>query len=57
MLVTSTDGSTFTEVQNLSNNPGISECPSVSVSGGRVYVAWEDGTTGNHEVFLAQRPA
>jgi hypothetical protein len=57
MLVSSADGIAFTEAQNLSNNPGISECPSVSVSEGRVYVVWEDGTTGNHEVFLAQRPA
>lgn len=58
MLLSSTDGgTTFSEPANLSNNSGISECPSVAVAEGTVHVAWEDGTTGNHEIFLAQRSA
>lgn len=57
MLFSSADGIAFSPAQNLSNNAGISECPSVAVAGGTVLVAWEDGTTGNHEIFFAQRPA
>jgi ABC-type phosphate transport system substrate-binding protein len=58
MLLTSADGgATFGEPANLSNNSGISECPSVAVAGDAVLTVWEDGTTGNHEIFMAQRPA
>lgn len=58
MLLSSADGgATFTEPENLSNNSGVSECPSISISGTDAFVVWEDGTTGNHEIFLAKRPA
>jgi hypothetical protein len=57
MLLSSADGTAFSPAQNLSNNPGVSECPSVAVAGGNVLVVWEDGTTGNHEILLALRPA
>lgn len=57
MLLSSVDGAAFSPAQNLSSNPGISECPSVSVAGNTVLVAWEDGTTGNHEIFLSRNSA
>lgn len=39
---------------NLSNNAGISECPSIAMAGGNIYVVWEDLTPGNHEVLFAK---
>ena len=40
---------------NISNNLGISECTSISVSEDKtVYVAWEDEILGNHEILLAR---
>jgi hypothetical protein len=38
--------------KNLSGTEGLSECPSIAVSGNTTYVAWEDSTYGNHEIFL-----
>ena len=35
---------------NLSNNPGFSECPSITVSSNAIHLVCEDDTTGNHEV-------
>jgi hypothetical protein len=53
----STDsGATFTEIsQNVSNNEGISECTSISISEDprKVYLAWEDSPAGNHEILFA----
>jgi hypothetical protein len=56
LLKQSTDrGNTFTDaIENLSNNEGISECPSIAVSNNNVYVVWEDNTTGNHEIFFTR---
>ena len=39
---------------NLSNNEGISECPSIAMAGGNIYVVWEDLTPGNHEMLFAK---
>ena len=36
---------------NLSNNSGISECPSITISKNGFHVVWEDDTPGNHEIF------
>jgi hypothetical protein len=47
-------GRTFADATNLSNNLGISECPTVSVSGSDIFFAWEDMTTGNHEILYAK---
>lgn len=55
LLIRSTDeGSTFNTplIPNLSNNDGISECPSIAISGNNIYIVWEDDTTGNHEIFF-----
>jgi hypothetical protein len=42
----------YTKILNLSNNIGVSECPSIAISGNNVYVIWEDFTSGNHEIFF-----
>jgi hypothetical protein len=53
----STDnGATFTKIsQNVSNNEGISECTSISISEDprKVYLAWEDSPSGNHEILFS----
>ena len=36
---------------NVSNNIGVSECPSITVSTTAIHMTWEDDTTGNHEVL------
>ncbi len=37
---------------NLSNNTGISECPSIAISDQDIFVIWEDFTPKNHEIFF-----
>lgn len=54
LLVSTADGRTFTEPVNISNNAGISECPSIAVSGHSIFVAWEDRTAGNNEILYAK---
>lgn len=56
LVATSADsGRTFgTFAANASANSGASECPSITVSGNNIYVAWEDLTPGNHDIFLAR---
>ena len=46
-----TDDYTF---YNLSANPGISECPSITINAldDAISVSWEDYTPGNHEIFM-----
>jgi hypothetical protein len=41
---------------NLSNNSGISECPSITISKNGLHVVWEDDTPGNHEIFYKRLP-
>src|SRR5215204_4626325 len=43
-----------TNIVNLSNNTGISECPQIAVSKNYVYVVWEDITPGNHEILYTR---
>ncbi len=53
VLRMSTDGgATWGGVSNLSSNTGWSLYPSVVANGSDVYVAWQDGTTGNNEIYL-----
>jgi hypothetical protein len=55
MLASSADGGrTFSGAANLSGDPVPSQCPSISASGGRVFVTWEDLSTGDHEIFVAK---
>lgn len=46
------DKNNYTKILNISNNSGISECPSISISGNNLYVLWEDINPGNHEIFF-----
>jgi hypothetical protein len=49
------NGATFTGAKNLSNNTGISFDPRIDVSGGNVYVVWEDTTaTESSDILLAR---
>lgn len=45
------NGSRIDKPVNVSNNTGISECPSITVSRNEIHMVWEDDTTGNHEVL------
>jgi len=53
LLVDDQKDNDHTNIFNLSNNPGISECPSIAISNNNIYVIWEDYTPGNHKIFLA----
>jgi hypothetical protein len=46
-----TNGTSIYNPINVSNNVGISECPSITVSTSGIHMTWEDDTTGNHEVL------
>jgi hypothetical protein len=46
-----TNGTSIHKPINVSNNIGISECPSITVSTSGIHMTWEDDTTGNHEVL------
>jgi hypothetical protein len=48
---TNANGTSIDEPINVSNNIGISECPSITVSISGIHMTWEDDTTGNHEVL------
>jgi predicted RNA-binding protein with PIN domain len=54
-ITKSTDkGTTFIDAKNLSNNNGVSECPSIAISGNNRYLVWEDLTPGNHEILFSR---
>ena len=53
LLLEMTDDNS-TRVTNLSNNPKISECPSIAMAGDNIYVVWEDMTPGNHDILYAK---
>ncbi len=42
----------FSSTKNLSNNAGFSSDPQIAVSGNNVYVAWQDFTPGNWDIFF-----
>ncbi len=46
-----TNGTSIYKSINVSNNIGISECPSITVSTSGIHMIWEDDTTGNHDVL------
>ncbi len=54
ILLLEMNGNDSTRVVNLSNNPKISECPSIAMTGDNIYVVWEDMTPGNHEILYAK---
>ena len=49
-------GSTWQTAQRLTNNVGDSYGPVMAVSGTNVYVAWQDETPGNLEIYLKYSP-
>lgn len=51
LRMTTNNFSDFGKIRNVSNNNGTSECPSLSISNGRLHIVWEDDSTGNHEIF------
>jgi hypothetical protein len=54
ILLLEMTGNNSTRVINLSNNPKISECPSIAMAGDNIYVVWEDMTPGNHDILYAK---
>jgi hypothetical protein len=44
----------YSKIINLSNNSGISECPSIAISNNYIYIVWEDITPGNHEILFTR---
>ena len=48
------NGTSIDKPVNVSNNTGISECPSITVSKNGIHMVWEDETTGNHEVLYTR---
>jgi hypothetical protein len=48
------NGTTFGAPVNISNNPGFSEHPQLSVFGNNVYATWPDNTPGNREVLFSR---
>jgi hypothetical protein len=52
--MSSDGGNTFGDTVNLSKNHDISECPSLTIYGGKIYIAWEDLSPGNHEILFTR---
>lgn len=44
----------YARLSNLSNNPSVSECPSITISNNNIYVIWEDYINGNHEILFTK---
>ena len=47
-------GSTFSETENLSNDPGGSGNPDVTLDGNSTHIAWEGTTPGNNFIFYTK---
>jgi hypothetical protein len=47
-------GSSFSSVENLSNDPGGSGNPEVTINGNITHVAWEGTTPGNNYIFYSK---
>ena len=48
-------GATFSPLQNLSGNTGISQFPRIAVdSGGKINVVWENNAPGNFDIFFSR---
>jgi len=46
------NGATWQAAKRLTTNTGTSREPAVAVSGANVYVAWEDNSVGNDEIYV-----
>lgn len=47
-------GQTFGTPVNVSNTPGASGWPQISVDSGNVYISWVDNTPGNYDIYIAK---
>jgi hypothetical protein len=54
ILLIEMNGNNSTRVIYLSNNPKISECPSIDMTDDNFYVVWKDMTPANHEILYAK---
>jgi hypothetical protein len=45
-------GVTWKTSKRLTNNPGGSSSPAISVDNDNIYAVWEDGTPGNYEIYF-----
>jgi hypothetical protein len=55
LLIKSSDyGSTFGGIENISNDPGGSGNPEVTVDGNSTHIAWEGTTPGNNFIFYTK---
>ena len=54
LLLTNKEENNHTKLLNLSNNPSVSECPSITISNNNIYIIWEDYINGNHEILFAK---
>jgi len=55
LLIKSSDyGSTFGGIENISNDPGGSGNPEVTVDGNSTHIAWEGTTPGNNYIFYTK---
>jgi hypothetical protein len=53
LFVKSTNaGDNFTDPENISNNPGSSDNPSIAVSGNAVYVVWSNSASNSEILFI-----
>jgi glutaredoxin len=51
-----TNGTKFKSLRNLSNNNGTSQVPQIVTQGTNVYVVWQDNTRGNYDIFFKRSP-
>ena len=54
ILLTNQEENNHAKLFNLSNNPSVSECPSITISNNNIYAIWEDYIGGNHEILFAK---
>ena len=54
LLYNQKDQNNNAQLFNLSNNPSVSECPSITISNNNIYVIWEDYINGNHEILFTK---
>ena len=51
--VSTNNGTSFSTPINLGNNTGGTFFPQIAATGNNVYVAWQNGTSGNRDIFFA----
>jgi hypothetical protein len=45
-------GATWQNAKRLTNTTGWSSSPAIALNGANIYVAWNDDTPGNHEIYI-----